>query len=93
MLTVEQEKIIKKILMPFEPEFIGIFGSYARGEQNATSDLDLLVRFGKRLTLFDLVGLEQALTESLEVKVDLVTENALSPFIREYVEKDLKKIA
>ena len=87
-----QEKIIE-ILAPFEPEYIGIFGSYARGEEHDESDLDILVRFGKRLNLFDLIGLEQDLSETLEIKVDLVTENALSPLIKEFVEEDLKQIA
>ena len=91
MLTTAQENIIKETLAPFEPEYIGVFGSYTLGEQNDASDLDLLVRFGKQLNLFDLVGLEQDLTELLGVKVDLVTENALSPLIKEYLEKDLKK--
>lgn len=87
-----QDKI-KEILSPFEPEYIGIFGSYARGEEHEESDLDILVKFGKRLNLFDLIGLEQDLSEMLGIKVDLVTENALSPLIKEFVEEDLKKIA
>jgi len=87
-----QDKI-KEVLSPFEPEYIGIFGSYARGEEHEESDLDILVKFGKRLNLFDLIGLEQDLSEMLGIKVDLVTENALSPLIKEFVEEDLKKIA
>jgi len=93
MITTEQITIINQILAPFSPEYVGVFGSYARGEQKGNSDLDLLVRFGKRLNLFDLVGLEQELTEQLGIKVDLVTENALSPLIKEFVMADLKKIA
>ncbi len=93
MITAAQTTIIKQTLAPFDPEYIGVFGSYARGEQLDTSDLDLLVKFGKRINLLELVGLEQALTESLGIKVDLVTENALSPLIKSFVEKDLKQIA
>jgi len=40
-----------------------------------------------------LVDLENKLSESLGIKVDLVTRNALSPLIKEYIEKDLRKIA
>ncbi len=93
MVSKEIQDIIKEILSPFEPEYIGIFGSYARGEEHDESDLDILVKFGKRLNLFDLIGLEQDLSETLGIKVDLVTENALSPLIKEFVEEDLKKIA
>ncbi|MBK7870931.1 MAG: nucleotidyltransferase family protein [Saprospiraceae bacterium] len=93
MLTPAQEEIIKNILAPFEPEEIGVFGSYARGDQHSDSDLDILVTFGKRLTLLDLVGLEIELSERLGIKVDLVTRKALSPLILPFVEKDLKMIA
>lgn len=93
MLTDHQQQTIKTVLAPFEPMEIGIFGSYARGEENEDSDLNLLVTFGKRLTLLDLVGLEMELTEQLGIKVDLVTRNALSPLILPFVEKDLKMIA
>lgn len=93
MLNDAQQQTIKNILAPFEPTEIGIFGSYARGEQGEDSDLDLLVTFGRRLTLLDLIGLEMDLTEALGIKVDLVTRNALSPLILPFVEKDLKMIA
>lgn len=93
MLTNYQQQTIKTILAPFEPTEIGVFSSYARGEEHEDSDLDLLVTFGKRLTLLDLVGLEMELTEQLGIKVDLVTRNALSPLILPFVEKDLKMIA
>ena len=93
MITTTQQNMILKILSSFEPKGVGIFGSYARGENNEQSDLDILVEFGKRMTLLDLVALEQELSEALDLKVDLVTKNSLSPLIREFVEKDLKIIA
>ena len=51
------------------------------------------MHFGKRLNLFDLVGLENILSKELGIKVDLITKNALSPFMKEFILKDLKKIA
>ena len=93
MINTHQTEQIKQILSKFEPEFIGIFGSYARGDNNEESDLDILVRFGKRINLLDLIGLELELTETLGLKIDLVTEKALSPLIKESIEQDLKKIA
>jgi len=93
VLTAEQIQIIKSTLEPFVPKYVGIFGSYARGEQSTSSDLDILVKFNKQLTLIDLIGLEQSLSEKLGLNVDLVTENALSPFFREEVLKEVKQIA
>jgi len=92
VITDSQINIIKSVLAPFAPEYIGVFGSFARGEQTNKSDLDILVKFGKRLNLFDLIGLEQELSEKLQLKVDLVTENSLSPLIREEVMNEIKKI-
>ena len=92
MIDSSQKEIIIKKLAPYEPKKLGVFGSYARGENTMHSDLDLLVEFGLRINLFDLISLEQDLSESLGVKVDLVTERALSPYIRPYVERDYKSI-
>lgn len=72
--------------------FAGVFGSYARGEQTATSDLDLLVKYLKVPGFFKLVELEQQLSALFNVHVDLVTENAVSPHILPYVLKDLRPI-
>ena len=93
MITTIQQNKILNILSSFEPKQVGVFCSYARGENTKESDLDILVEFGESLTLLDLVGLEQELSDSLGVRVDLATKNSLSPLIREFVEKDLKIIA
>jgi predicted nucleotidyltransferase len=68
---------------------LGIFGSYARGEQQSDSDLDVLVAFDKPVTLFDLVRLENELTEELGIEVDLVTKDSLKPRIETRVRDDL----
>jgi predicted nucleotidyltransferase len=76
--------------------YLAIFGSYARGNYSMKSDLDLLVRFSKKaddeISLLDLVGIEQELSEKLNVKVDLLTEEAISPYIKKYIMGDLKVI-
>jgi predicted nucleotidyltransferase len=92
MISKVQKDIIIKNLTLYKPKKLGVFGSYARGENNADSDLDILVEFGVRISLLDLVGLEQDLSESLGIKVDLVTERGLSKYIRPYVEKDYHPI-
>ncbi len=64
---------------------VRVFGSLARGEGNESSDLDLLVTLEKGRSLLDLVGLKQDLEDLVHRPVDVVTERALSPYIREHV--------
>jgi len=71
---------------------IGVFGSMARGEATNRSDIDLLVKFSKRKSLLALVKLERELTTILGRKVDLLTEAAISPYLRERVMDDLQVI-
>lgn len=60
----------------------GIFGSYARDENIAGSDIDILVDLPKNSSLFDLVDLEQKLEEVLGRKIDLVTYKSLHPLLK-----------
>lgn len=62
-----------------------VFGSVGPGEQDAYSDLDLLVDMAEGRSLFDLIALSNDLEESLGVDVDVVTEASLSPYIRDRV--------
>jgi hypothetical protein len=71
---------------------VGIFGSVARGEATDQSDIDLLVHFSKPKSLLALVALERQLTAALGRKVDLLTEAALSPYLREQVMRELRVI-
>lgn len=68
---------------------LGMFGSYARDEQRPDSDLDILVTFDEPVTLFDLVRLENELTDRLGVEVDLVTKDSLKPRIASRVTEDV----
>lgn len=68
---------------------LGVFGSYARDEQRPDSDLDILVTFDHTVTLFDLVRLENELSNRLGVDVDLVTRNSLKPRIGSRVDEDV----
>ncbi|MFH0951280.1 MAG: nucleotidyltransferase family protein [bacterium] len=83
---------LKKILKQQGVKSASLFGSFARGEATAKSDIDLLVDLGKGKTLFDLSGLKLTLEDALGREVDLVTKNALKPAIRSYILKDLVKI-
>ena len=64
----------------------------ARGEDNKKSDIDLLVRFSTRKSLLSVVRLERELSEALGRKVDLLTEAAISPYLRERIMKELQVI-
>jgi hypothetical protein len=71
---------------------IGVFGSMARGESKKKSDIDLIVRFSKRKSLLGMVRLERELTEALGRKVDLLTEQAISPYMRERVLSEMQVV-
>jgi predicted nucleotidyltransferase len=53
---------------------VRVFGSVARGDARSNSDIDFLVDFPRNRSIFDLVGLWQALTDLLGCEVDLVVE-------------------
>jgi hypothetical protein len=67
---------------------VRIFGSVARGEADASSDVDFLVEMEPGRSLFDLGGLLMDLQELLNCKVDIVTEKGLRQRIRERVLKE-----
>ncbi|OIF89513.1 hypothetical protein A7M93_21690, partial [Acinetobacter baumannii] len=68
---------------------LGVFGSYLRGEQRQDSDLDLLVDFEKDISLWDVMELEEFLSERLGVRVDLIMKSSLK-FRPHTAEKILK---
>jgi uncharacterized protein len=62
-----------------------LFGSVARGDDTATSDVDLLVDFAEPVGYFELIRAEDGLSGFFGRSVDLLTEPAISPFMREAV--------
>jgi predicted nucleotidyltransferase len=85
------EEIISKIKVFFIDKPISkayLFGSYARNEQTQESDVDILVDFEKQANLFDLIRLQQNLSELLNLKVDLLSSRGVSKFMLPYIEKD-----
>jgi hypothetical protein len=68
---------------------ISLFGSFARGEQHATSDVDLLVEFESDADLFDLIGLNLYLEDILQRKVDVVPKRTLRVELKETVLEDI----
>jgi predicted nucleotidyltransferase len=88
----EIEIALVSILGKYGVRKIGLFGSYAHGEERTDSDLDVLVEFEKRKSLLTLVRIERELSEHIGVKVDLLTEQAISPYLVERIKADLKVI-
>jgi predicted nucleotidyltransferase len=69
---------------------LGVFGSVARGEDSPNSDIDLLVKLNKPIGLVGYIQLEDKPVAILRRKVDLATEAALHPLIRQDIMKGLK---
>ena len=92
MITPQQEFIIKTVAQRVNPTLVGVFGSYARGEENKNSDLDILIDVDSKLNLLELIGLEQELSEMLGIKVDLVTLRSVHPSLKPYIESDLIRL-
>ncbi|MGW8316959.1 MAG: nucleotidyltransferase family protein, partial [Bacteroidales bacterium] len=89
---MDRQNINKEIinyLHPYNPERIGIFGSFAREEDNDDSDIDILVKFGTTPSLLDLVRIHRELSLVLGKKVDVVTERSLkNEKLKQYIYND-----
>lgn len=78
----------KEIKTKYDVKRIGIFGSYAKGLQNEQSDVDILVEFEKP-SYDNFMDLSFFLEDLFSKKVDLLTPNSLSPFMKTSVEKEV----
>lgn len=70
--------------------FLGLFGSAARDELRAGSDIDLLIRYDQPVGLFEHSRVALELESLFGKPVDLVTDRALSKYIKAGVYHDLK---
>jgi uncharacterized protein len=61
---------------------VRVFGSLARGEAGPDSDIDILVRLDPGRSLLDIVAIKQDIEDLIGCEVDVVTEAAISPYIR-----------
>lgn len=95
MLNTNLNKtLLEEICQRNQLEFLGVFGSMARGEEEADSDVDVLIRFspGVKIGYFKLYDLEQEITKGFGRKIDLVTQDALSPYIKDRVYSELQPL-
>lgn len=99
MMNMELKEIKKKLaeLKPvlrekFKVKTIGLFGSYIRGREKEKSDLDILVVFDEPISLLKFIALENYLSDSIGVKIDLVEKSALKPRIGRHILKEVVDI-
>ena len=84
----EKKADIINISQRYHAENIRIFGSVARGEATDKSDVDFLVSFLPNASLFDQAGLIEELSKLLERNVDVVSERAVNPYLRETIKAE-----
>ena len=88
-----KEDILKKIAAELDKEDackVAVFGSYARGDERPDSDVDVLVEFAERKSLLELVRMERELSDLTGKKVHLLTEKAISPYLRDSIKKEME---
>ncbi len=86
--SLKNNKDIKNILEKYGVKYIAVFGSVAKGTNTIDSDLDLIVEFAGKRNLFKMIELSQKLSEILGVKVDLVTKDSISKYLKDRVEQE-----
>jgi predicted nucleotidyltransferase len=96
MLSVSEIESKLRAIKPeltekFHVSSIGYFGSYARGQQNGASDLDLIVEFSQPVG-WAFFTLENFLEQSLGITVDLVTKNGLKERIKQSILSQVKYV-
>jgi len=90
----ELEKLKPKIIQILKKNKIkkaGIFGSYARGDQKKNGDIDILIKPPRGIG-FGFAGIQLELERKLKKKVDLVSYNGLSPYLKNKILKQEVRI-
>jgi predicted nucleotidyltransferase len=87
-LRRDKRESILQVARKYGARNVRVFGSVARGEAGAGSDVDFLVDLESGRTLMDLGGFLSALQELLDTRVDVATERMLRPTVREQVLRD-----
>jgi hypothetical protein len=90
----ETKEKLQSICEKNDVVFLGLFGSFVKGKQTKKSDIDMIVKFdkSKKKSLLDLIHTESELKKILRRKVDLLTPESLSPYLKENILKSTRVI-
>ncbi len=88
ILLRKYKKSIHEIAAGHGARSVRVFGSFARGEENAYSDIDLLVEFEPNRSLLDIIALKYEIEDLTGRKVDVVTTKGISPYLAERIIKE-----
>ncbi len=92
-MTIDRNReAILRIAAQHGARNVRVFGSVARGDDRADSDLDLLVEMEDGRSLLDLVGLEQQLEDLLRRDVDVLTDASLDPALRRRITAEARAL-
>ena len=92
-MTIEQiRKKTAPVLKKYGVESASVFGSAARGEDTPESDVDILIAIGRPMGVYEFIGLQFELEETIGRKVDLVSKGAVNKYVKPHITKDLVSI-
>ncbi len=91
-ILAQLKSLKPELLARYRVREIGLFGSFVRGQQAESSDIDILVDFDEKADLFDLVGLALFLEEQLHREVGVVSQKALREKLREAVLQEVVRV-
>ena len=88
ILLNKHKENINKIAFSHGVRSIRVFGSFARGEENVYSDIDLLVEIEPKRSLLDIISMKYEIEDLTGRKVDVVTTKGISPYLVEEIMKE-----
>lgn len=91
-LKAELRAMLPELRRRWPISYLGVFGSWVRGEQRDDSDVDLLVDFDGPIDLYGFVDLEDEIADRLHERIDLVHRPGLKPFIGRYVRAEVQAL-
>ena len=92
MKLKKNQKNLVNVCLTNNISYLGLFGSYSRGEEKKTSDIDLLVDFKETKSLFELARIKFEFEDIFHKEVDLVIREGLKKELKPYILKDLQTL-
>ena len=85
ILRIKKQELQKK----YPISELALFGSYARGDFNEQSDIDILIDFSERIDSFDYIRIAHEFEDTFQHKIDLVSRKGIKLRYLPYLNKDL----